>query len=82
MTATKKKPKKRAKKSVLSPATGDPREAPHVSRAEAGCRCVQCGMHRLEERRAERDRRQIAAAEDAMIGEATWFEHQPRGAGR
>jgi hypothetical protein len=71
-----KKPKKRPKKAVLLPATGSPREAPHVSRAEAGCRCPQCAMHRLEERRAERDRRVIERyANEPMIGEATWFEH-------
>jgi hypothetical protein len=59
----------RKKTPDLLPATGDPRDAPHVSRAEAGCRCPQCATHRLEERRAERDRRQIEAAEnDPMTG--------------
>lgn len=68
MTATK-KPKKRAKKAVLLPATGTKSDMPHVGRAVQGCRCPQCHTHRLEERRDERDRRQIEAAEnDPMTG--------------
>jgi hypothetical protein len=77
MTATKKKPKKRPKTAALFPATGLPTDAPHISRAEAGCRCIQCAMHRLEARRDERARKQIAAAEnDPMVpGSAVWHHH-------
>jgi hypothetical protein len=75
MSATK-KPKKRAKKADLLPATGTKSEAPHVSRAVQGCRCAQCALHRREDRLAERDQRVIERyANDPMIGEATWFEH-------
>jgi hypothetical protein len=79
VTATK-KPKKRPKKAVLLPATGSPSDAAHVSRAVQGCRCPQCATHRLEERRAERDQRVIERyANEPMIGEATWFEHNVNG---
>ncbi len=68
-----KKPKKRAKRADLLPATGTKSDAPHVSRAAAGCRCLQCHEHRLEERRAERDRRQIEAAENEPMTGAVQF---------
>jgi hypothetical protein len=76
MSATK-KPKKRAKKADLLPATGTKSDAPHVSRAAAGCRCAQCAIHRREDRLAERDRRVIERYADApMIDEPVWWLHK------
>jgi hypothetical protein len=75
--SAKKKPKKRAKKAVLLPATGTKRDMPHVGRAVQGCRCPQCAMHRLEERRAERDRRIIDRyADEPMVDEPVWWLHK------
>jgi hypothetical protein len=60
---------RRPKKPEPFPATGDATDAPHVQRAERGCPCLSCGVHRLLDRRARRDHALVRESErEPMTG--------------
>jgi len=49
------------------PATGEPRDTPHTSRAVKGCACLCCRTHRRLDRRDRRDYALTALYEDAAV---------------
>lgn len=68
---------RRPKKADPFPATGNATEAPHYQRAERGCPCAQCALHRILDRRAERECAQLKRAErEPMISEPVWHPHK------